>query len=309
MQNDIVKALRNGQTADVFINDIQVAKGFVDTIRISEKVGEKTIMISGRDYTADLVDCSFIETPNEWKKQTLLKIVSDLCAPFAIDVAAAGSASSAASVQIETFKATEGMSICNLISQLCVDNMIMPISLGDGKLTLIRAEDAERLPKGIVNPGNIFALDFYASDVDRFSKYMTKGQGIETPEKDFAAFLHPFGSFSDSVTSRYRPKMLFPENPSSASICMARSKWEAKYQAGKSRQFSYMMIGWLQENKKPWPIHSLVSVDDKSLNYSGELYCSDVLYERDGSRDMTTITLVQQSTFTADGKIEKMVVD
>lgn len=309
MQSDIVKELKSGQESEILIADKTIIKGFIDSIRIVEKTGDKYIVVSGRDKTADLVDCDYVEMPNEWKKQTVLKIISDLCSPFGISVVAKGTASSASSSLIETYKVTEGVSVCSLISQICVDNLLMPVSFGDGKLTLIRAEDAESISSNIQNPGNVLEMAFVSDDTNRHSRYITKGQGIETPEKGLQSFLRLSGTFDDSIM-RYRPKTFFPENPSNAAKCTSRSKWEGKYRAGMSRKFSYTVVDWTHgQNKKPWMIHSLIQVSDRTLNFDGELYCSDILFSRQGSKDIAVINLVPKFTFTEDGKIEKVVVD
>lgn len=308
MQSDIVKGLKNGSDAQILIGDVPVITGKVDSLRFVEKTGDKYIVISGRDSTSDLIDCDYIETPNEWKKQTVLKIISDLCSPFNISVVAKGKAATAANTILETYKATEGMTIFNLISQICVDSLVMPVSLGDGKLTLVRSEDAAVIQSQINNPGNVIEMSFLADDSNRFSKYIAKGQGIEEPEKGLQSFLKASGEFSDSIM-RYRPKTFFPENPTDSAKCISRAKWEAKYRAGISRLFSYTLVGWTQENKKPWSIHSLISVNDETLNTEKELYCDEILFRRDGSKDVSVINLVPKFTFSIEDKIEKVVVD
>jgi prophage tail gpP-like protein len=308
--NAIFKKINKmGAAAQILIGDVPVINGFIESIRVVNQMGNRRVTMSGRDKTGDLVDCSFVGTPNEWKKQTVLNIIKDLCAPFGIAVVASGSAASAASAIIETYKATEGVAIFSLISQLCVDNSVMPISIGDGKLTLVRAEDAQQISDKIENPGNVIAAEFVADDMDRFSAYTVRGQGIETPEKSLDAFLQVSGAFADAIVSRTRTKMMFPENPATNEKCIARAKWEAKYRAGMSRQFEYTVGNFLRANGKPWSINSLISVSDDNLKYDNSLYCHGVSFQRNGAHDRTMLSLAPAYTFTADGKIEKTVVD
>jgi prophage tail gpP-like protein len=299
-----------GSTVKIMIGGVNVIDGYVDVIRVMIESGNRRVIISGRDKTGDLVDCDFAATPNEWKKQTVLDIIKNLCAPFGISVAASGSAASAAATVVDTYKATEGIAVFSLISQLCVDNSIMPVSTGNGKLTLVRAEDAQKASgASIKNPGNVIASEFVADDTDRFSRYISKGQGIETPEKSLPAFLQAQGIFADSIITRNRTKIVFPENPSLNASCLARAKWEAKYRAGMSRQFTYTVGSFLRDGKKPWLINTLVPVSDEGLKYSGDLYCHEILFKRTGAQDRAMLSLVAPFTFSADSRIEKMGVD
>ena len=303
------KITKMGSTAQILIGDVPVITGYIESIQVSNQMGNSRVTLSGRDKTGDLVDCSFTATPNEWKKQTVLDIVKNLCAPFGISVVASGNAATAAATVIDTYKAADGVAVFSLISQLCVDNAVMPISIGDGKLTLVRAEDAVALAEGIDNPGNAISAEFNADNMDRFNQYVVHGQGIETPEKSLDAFLQPFGSFADSIVTRVRTKSLYPENPTTSDRCLARAKWEAKYRAGMSRQFAYTMGNFVMKDGKPWKINSLVALNDNNLKYNGELYCHGVSFQRNGPRDRVVLSLAPKSTFTADGKIEKVVVD
>jgi len=56
-------------------------------------------------------------------------------------------------------------------------------------------------------------------------------------------------------------------------------------------------------------VNTLIPVNDKTLDYDGELYCEEILFSRNGSKDTATINLVPKFTFTEDEKIEKVVVD
>jgi prophage tail gpP-like protein len=291
-----------GDVCEVKINDQTLITGYIEDIPITYSNNRHSIQMGGRDKTGDLVDCSFIEDAAEWKSQTVASIIGALCAPFGIDVVVDESAAVQANAQVsservDSFVANQGMSIFEIIVPILKDKAILPVSYGDGKLTLTRAgitEAKDNLEFGT----NIKAGSINQSNRDRFATYIVKGQSKGDDFKtDTSIYVHPSGIHTDEVITRYRPLIILPDEPLLSGDCLKRAKWEASIRAGKSRQINYEVQGWTQSNGEIWPLNALVRVKDSFLGIDGTLLIAAISFTVGDSGTTTNLTLVDPQTF------------
>jgi prophage tail gpP-like protein len=308
-KDGVTKNFSFGDAVTISINGYRVLTGYLEIIEYGYTETENVLVLGGRDATGALADCSFRGTATEWKNQTVASIVAKLIQPFGLGLTIEDAATAAANRRIETFKATEGERAFAIISQLCLDNALMPISLGDGRLTLAQAGDKRTMTDGIVMPGNAQSGRFQGDDTDRFSSYLVKGVGIGTAAKALEVFIQPQGEDTDAVVVNYRPMVIFPETPADAGQCLSRAKWEARYAAGMSRGFSYTLTDWTQQNKKPWDIHALVQVQDQLMGLNTQMYIREIEYTRSGDEELAYLSCVFPSTYSTGGKIMKTGFD
>ena len=303
-----------GDECQVIINGQVVITGYIEDIPISYDATSHNIQIGGRDKTGDLVDCSFIKEPaktastsffgataNEWKGQTIETVIKALCKPYQITVNVDASVSAQASYKIanETFKANEGDTVFDMVSKLCKMKGILPVSYGDGKLTLTgtgtqKANDILELGK------NVKEGSFDQSDKDRFRTYVVKGQGKGKDEKALGDTGQPIGEYLDALVKRHRPMVLFTETSCDAGYCKDRAKWESLSKAGNSRKLEYTVQGLTQSNGKIWPLNSLVKVKDDFLGIKSKdaLLISAVKYSiSNGEGSITRLTVVHPDAF------------
>jgi prophage tail gpP-like protein len=203
--NDFKKwGFKLGDACTVEIDNQTIINGYIEDIPINYDGTNHDIQIGGRDKTADLVDCSFIETNQEWKNLSIAQLTRTLCNPFSIDVAFDSSIPVSELIQTGTdFKYLPGMTVFEMLKPILDTKGILPVSYGDGKLTLTRsgsdkANDVLRLGK------NIKSGSINQSVKDRFSTYIVRGQssgdGIFGQPKDYT---EPEGIANDSVIGRY----------------------------------------------------------------------------------------------------------
>jgi prophage tail gpP-like protein len=291
--------LAMGDSCTVAINNQIIISGYIEDIPISYSMDSHNIQISGRDKTADLIDCSFTETSREWNGQSISKVITDLCSPFDITVEVDDSVTTQANTKIanETFKANEGDVVFDLIFKLCKMKGILPVSYGDGKLFLTGtgvevANDILELGKN-VKSGNI-----EQSNKERYQTYIVKGQGKKTDLKTLTDTTHPFGQHTDDVILRNRPLVIFPETSCDTKYCQDRAKWEAINRAGNSRRLEYEVQGWTQSNGEIWPLNSLVNVKDDFLQINSTLLISAINFSiNNDTGAITRLTLVHPDTF------------
>jgi prophage tail gpP-like protein len=321
-----------GDICTVEIDDQQVIKGYIEDIGVDYSKDNDLVTFGGRDFTGDLVDSSYIgvpkiETefkgeqtsgtlfglpvqgrggltlsnpgPTEWKDLKVSEVVDRLIKPFlgsnglTIDSIVATQANN----KVIEFNLSEGDTVFEPIMELCKKHAILPISLGDGKLTLTRAGSTQAndtIELGI----NAKRGRFRQSHKDRFREYWVKGQGSSTNNLDLTTFLGANSMATDELVPRNRFLIIVDDQPLTNREAKVKANWEARTRAGKSRPINYTVQGWVQRNGKVWPLNSKVRVKDSKFDIDAELLISDLNFSIDDNfGEITNITVMPLKTF------------
>jgi prophage tail gpP-like protein len=289
-----------------FVEDQTLCTGYLDDIPVEYGARNSSISFIGRDKTMDLVDCCYVESNNSFKKQSRLNIIRRLILPYGTDIVIDPSASSEASVILDNYKVNEGETVGEMISEICRDAGILPMTFGDGKLTLTKATTTKSSKDPLEFDQNAVYGKLIQDDRNRFSKYITKGYGIGGDNKRLEDFINPVGVFEDPIIKRYRPKMLFAETKTDSGKCRDRSKWEARVRAGFSRGIIYFVPGWLQSDGSIWRINTLATVYDNFLGIKAQQFLiseASYIYDEEGVYSPLTgafciLKLVDKDTYS-----------
>ena len=84
--SDDVSALSPGSAMVLKMGSQTVITGYLDELKQQMSGTQKTINISGRDKTCDLVDCAIIHNSYQFKNQTGKQIAEAICKPFGVGV-------------------------------------------------------------------------------------------------------------------------------------------------------------------------------------------------------------------------------
>ena len=274
-----------GETCTVEVNKKVIITGYIEDLPMTYDHKEHTILVSGRDNTCDLVDCSFMGSSKEWKGQSIKSIITKLCDYFNIKVHIDENVSSlgehlisSANALLTIFSVNEGDTAFEAIKKVCFTKALLPVSYGDGNLTITRA-GSNRCLDQLVLGKNILSAEINQSNRDRFSRYIVKGNGGE----DFQ-LLDDYRSKREAIDqvvalSRKRPLVMLYEGGSSNQKCLDRAIWEARSRAAKSRTITYTVQGFSQVDGTVWPLNSLVTIDDSYFGISKEdMLISDIEY-------------------------------
>ena len=93
-----------GMACQILIGGEQVIDGYIDQVRPSFSATAHGISVTGRDRSADLVDCAAIHSPGQWLNCTVLQLAQALASPFGVHVTAEGDVGA----PIASFKLEEG---------------------------------------------------------------------------------------------------------------------------------------------------------------------------------------------------------
>jgi prophage tail gpP-like protein len=302
----------------VSIGGTQVIKGFVERFKPSYSDSSHDISVSGKDATADLVRCSILGPPTQWKQQTLLQIANDICKPFGIPVVAEGALRDINKPFFD-ISANEGDAALSLINKLCQQRGVLPVSYGDGKLTLTTAEKA-RAGGAIKYPGNIKTGSVNYDSSKRFSEYHIKGQGAATGpanswgdltgedrQEHQAGYIAPTGKAEDTHIRRYLPKVILADAEGDAESFERRAIWEATVRGGQSRKLNYKVTGWKNATGQLWAINTLCTVDDKLLGASGRWLLESLTFIKSESEGtITQLQLVHPDAYKPLAQPEKI---
>jgi prophage tail gpP-like protein len=289
-----------GDNFQLLIDDQLVMTGYIDQIDLIYKNRMHFLKLILRDKTADLVDCNWNEDVTEWKNQTVLNLTQNLCNPFNIQGASDSEVAGEIGKIIETFKINEGECISDAIMRYCNQFDLIPLSYGDGYLTLSKSTNTKKSYDAIDLNANVVSRIAVYSNLERFSNYIVKGMGCGTDQKNnYTDYIQPAGSVEDSVIQRYRPITFFDDVVTDAGKCEERAKWIKQVRAGQSRGLNYTVVGWGQSNGDIWRINRIVRVSDPMAGIDKDMLISSVRYTfRNEEGTKTELTVVDKNTYT-----------
>jgi len=249
------------------VNSVIFQGGWIDGMENSYDAETHDITLTGRDVTCDLVDCSIVgkDFPSSWRNVTLRSLIEALCAPFEIPVEFIGEAATTGAEKVLYARADEGDTVSKLIEKVCASFAKLPLSYGDGRLTIARAGAA--LARDKIEVGyNVKSGSLAADDSQRFSKYVVKGQGSGKSDWGQEVTWQFKGEAEDALIKRqrYRPIVVTSQDSRNAAQAKTEAEWTARQRVASARRYSYKLAGWEQSDsaRTPWELNSLVEVTD-----------------------------------------------
>lgn len=277
-----------GDLCELQANDLTLITGYVDCIAPSIGKDAHQISITGRDKTADLVDCSAVVASYEIRGQKLKTIAEMLCKPFGITVRAESDTGEAfPSVAIQP-----GETVWSCIDRLARQRKVAVTTDGSGNL-VFAAIGAGTAHDVLTEGGNILSADAVYDFAGRYSQYIVKGQLQATGDSQdgWNAPQHAVqGKASDMNVKRYRPLVITAESGVYESSATTRAEQEAKRRAGDSSQINVTVQGWTQSNGEIWPLNAMARLKCPSLYVEDKFVIASVTYGI--GNDGTTTTMV-----------------
>jgi len=288
------RTFTTGEQCTVQLDGETVITGYVDDVAPSYDAEQHTIRIAGRDRTADLVDCSAIHKPGEWRAQTLDVIVAELARPFGISVRILTDTGK----PFARFAIEQGETVFEAIDRLCRMRGVLATSTPGGTLVVMRATGGARVPVTLEKGVNVISAAGRASQRERFSQYIVKGQhpGDDLWPTEMAAHLR--GTATDAGVGRYRPLLVIAEDLTTTSSAGDRAAWEANVRSARSRRPSYTVQGWRTADGGPlWAPGQTVRVVDDWIGLDRDMLVTGVQLDRSDAGTTTTLDLAIPGAF------------
>lgn len=323
--SDVPRRIAPGDACQVFIGSDLVLTGYVDGTPISYDAKSVTVGVKGRSKTADLVDCSAIHEPGQFKGRKVEQIAAELAAPYGVAVlAAVDTGAPIADHQIQ-----QGEAVFESIDRMLKLRALLSTDDADGRLVLTRAGSA-RAATDLVVGENVLTGSASLDCKDRFSEYRIKGQRtadaaagggdedgdddedagavavavVDDEGPDIAAITADAAGASqvaavqaDTGITRKRVLVIVADGQPDGGTARERARWEAAHRAGKSFETSYTVQGWRQADGRLWVPNELVRVRDPIIGFDLEMLISAVSYSLSESGSVATLTVAPKAAY------------
>lgn len=289
----------------LFIGKDKVITGSVDVLNPSFDASSRSIAVTGRDNTKELIDCSLDYKNMELSNIDLQSIANYIAFPFGITVIFVGSPGPV----FEKFSIQSGETGLQTIERYAKQRGFLLSTNGSGNL-VISKPGSTRSKDSLVLGKNVKSGSANFDHTGRYSDYLVKAQPIDETDQAIAAELG--NSFSRSATAkdsgvrRYRPLTVIAENARTLDDCKKRAQWESTTRAAKAGKVTLEIQGWRQSDGSLWRPNLIVPVDVNYLGIKQEMLISDVdLKLDDSSGSITTLGLIRPDAYLPQPNISE----
>ncbi len=290
--------IRQGDFCEVRLGSDLVLTGWIFGTPVSYDSKSVNRSIQGRSLTADLVDCSAVNKPGQWKGQSIQQIVQALASQYGIKTL---------SQAAETTKLTDhsiepGESVFESIDRLLTLSRLLSTDDSAGRLVIVRPGSAGRAIDRLQLGENILTgsadLDF--SGV--FSEYIVTGQRSGTDDSFGASASEIKASATDPRSARKRVLLIHESGQMTPDLAAARANWERGSRMGKALTLNYKIQGWRQSNGALWLPNMIVRVVDGLAGIDRDMLISEIEYVLDDAGTVANITVAPPDAFDPEPK-------
>lgn len=293
--NDEPWELSPGDSCEVRVGGEVLITGYIDIVRPGFGPSDRRMEVQGRDKSGDMVDCSAIHKPDHWKSIGLLQLAQTLAKPFGITV----KADTDLGAPLTQVKLQQGETALEAINRHAKMRKVLVMPDGKGGLLLTRT-GTRKATVQLVEGRNIAEADGNLDWSERYSEYVVKGQSAYSAKTDGKAEAHAAATAKDPGVNRYRPLLVVNDGETNAATAKDRATWEANTRIGKSAGATITVLGWRETEGGPlWQPNTLVLVESKTLQISGEMLVRQVTYTRDEQGARAKLELVSPQTYEA----------
>ena len=286
--------IREGAQCRVMLAGVPLITGYIDSLTRFVGPEERGIDVRGRDRTADLVDCSALNTPGSWRGRKLEQIAAELVQPFGIAIASPTNTGA----PFTRFALQQGETVFAAIERMCRYRGLVAWSAGDGMLMIGNPDCGQSIGR-LAEGENVIFASRTSTVSDRFSDYIVKGQAAGSDERSGAAVAQVQGEAFDPAITRYRPMLIVGEEQSDRASLKKRAEWEAAVRSGRSQPVQITVPGWLTADGRPFAHGMRAECDVPSAGISGSLLIERLSFSRDAQGGtVTNFDLVPPEAWT-----------
>ncbi|AVI67213.1 phage tail protein [Shewanella sp. WE21] len=300
-----IEPIKQGQACTVDIGGERVITGYVDDWVPSYDESTVTISVSGRDKTADLVDCSIDYPSGQFTSQTITKIAEVVCKPFGIKVIV----NTNVGEPFQRIQIEQGETPHELLSRLAKQRGVLLTSDTFGNLVITRASKV-KAGVSLILGENVKAARGRFSWRQRYSNFTIKAAGAAFGKDWDPAALTSVGGIKadvkDNEIGRYRPLIIVNEEITTAEGAARRGQWERQRSIGKSNTAEYTVTGWrIPQTGKLWNINTLVPVIDEIMGLDEEMLIASIMFSEDDAGRLAVISVVRPEAMDIPAEVVK----
>jgi prophage tail gpP-like protein len=286
--------IQEGDECQLNLGGEALIVGYVDSVKYALSGQERSLTVSGRDKAGDLIDCSYVEKPDQWKGAKVSEIAADLAKPFGVKVTMEGEDG-----KVENFKVEPGEKAFDALKRLLKLKGLFAWPDGQGGVT-IGSRQFESMKVTLLQT-HCISIDASREAQDRFSDYIVKGQrptvkaGGDTAQGKAASQVKD--EAKDPDVKRYRPLMVVSDG--AGAEAKERALWEAAVRAGKATKVEAVIQGYRPFPDRPiWALGKTLVLKAPAIGLEAELVISQVKFDlADNSGHTTTLSLTRTDAF------------
>lgn len=291
--------LKIGDEIKIYVGKVLLITGYIDDLALDLQAQNRSISISGRSKTGDLVDSSHTGK-NEFKAQTILGIINKVVSPFGISASLENASEGG---PFDKFTVRQGETAFEIIDRLARQRALIVLPTSDGNFILTKKGNVRastELRAGV----NILSGSANYSNKDRFQKYIVKGQTPGTKGTATQA-AQVKGIATDAGISRFRELIVMGENSLDNAGALDRAKYEANIRAARSVEVNVSVQGWFQNDGTIWKPNTIVYADIGFLGFKSEALIKTVTLTKEEGGTRTDLTLIRPDSFEFEKEVSK----
>lgn len=286
------RTLALGGPCTVTVAGETVITGYVDSIEPEYDKALHRISVKGRDKTADLVDCSALNSPGQWEQRTLTQIAEDIAKPFGISVRARVFTGE----PYEFFTLQRGETAFEAIERGCRRAACLAVSDGLGGLMLTRA-GVDGGQAAVVLGENVLKARGHFSVKERFHRYIVLSQSPGNDFVDPKENAEAIGEAFDSGVRKERALIVFAEESEISVDLGERAVWEATTRYGRGRRVEVTVQGWRDGAGTLWSPNRMVRYRDPLMGIDEDMLIVSVALSLSDGGSTTTLTVADPKGF------------
>lgn len=283
-------SVQSGDGVHIHMGKQSVLTGWIDTVNPSFNATKRSIVVSGRSKTCDIVDCS-VTGPNQYSDIDLQTLAQKVCSPFEVPVYFRASPGA----KFSSIIVKQGETVFNLLDRHARQRKLLMIVNYEGGLEFVNV-GGKRAGTEIRQGVNVLSGSANSDKTNRFSEYIVKGQNLNflgEPEQSSS----PEGKFTDEGVTRFRPYVVVNDGTTDGKTAEDRAQYEANIRAAKSLEAEVEVQGWFKQDGNLWEINEEVFCDVGYLGIRRWMLISKVIFNKNSSGTTTIISLIRKDAY------------
>ncbi|AIR90589.1 phage baseplate assembly protein [Pseudomonas cremoricolorata] len=273
--SEVPVRIEQGEAVEVRIGADLLITGYVFSTPISYDSKMIKLSIAGRSKTADLVDCAAINSPGQWRGQSVQKIVEALAGEYGIKVIN----QSATTLGLDDHTIEPGETAFESIDRLLSLSRLFSTDDGQGRLVMASPGAAGRAVDRLVLGENILNADTELDFSSVYSEYISRGQRKGTDDSFGTQATEVKASVKDERVKRRRVKVIYQSGQMTTKMARDRVEWERGNAMSRAMLVNYVVKGWRQSSGELWRHNMIVRVVDPLIGLDRDMLIIEIKYE------------------------------
>jgi len=304
--SDVRRAVTKGSAYQLAVGGEVIAAGGIDDVAISYDTELHDVVVTGRDWLADIVDCAASPNgPYEFRNLRLDEIAQRLLQPYGLAV----TTQCDVGAPFARFAIQPGETVWTAIERAMRFRAVLAHSDASRTLIFTRA--------GLGGDGGAIALGRNAKNATGFfsmqgcfSEIILRSQAEASDGLDVASEMQASAAAHDELVPRYRPTVIVGENAAQGQSLKERADWHKAVARGRATSASYTLAGWRNDAGKLWQPNTLVQVEDDYLNVRETLVATavELVLTVEGGKE-ATVDVAPPSAYSVIAEAEETEAD